>query len=72
MSITKAAHPSKCKTALLYFKYPVNLLFQNYCKAHPNMVVIDPLDNVRQILDRYEQYKLVEQSQMLEDGQWHL
>ena len=56
----------------MYSENPVNLLFQNYCKAHPNMVVIDPLDNVRQILDRYEQYKLVEQSQMLEDGQWNL
>lgn len=36
--------------------------FQAYVNAHPEMVVIDPVDNVRKLLDRYKQYQLVQES----------
>ncbi|XP_077551784.1 inositol-tetrakisphosphate 1-kinase-like isoform X1 [Haemaphysalis longicornis] len=36
--------------------------FERYCRAHPAVVVVDPLENVRKVLNRYHQYRLVEQS----------
>lgn len=33
--------------------------FQNYADKHPKVVVIDPLPNIRTLLDRYNQYNCV-------------
>uniref|UniRef100_A0A6B0V8Z2 Inositol-tetrakisphosphate 1-kinase n=4 Tax=Ixodes ricinus TaxID=34613 RepID=A0A6B0V8Z2_IXORI len=38
--------------------------FERFCKAHPEVLVLDPLENVRKVLNRYRQYKLVEQSKL--------
>lgn len=36
--------------------------FENYVRKHPEITVLDPLDNVRTLLDRYNQYRLIEES----------
>ncbi|RWS09694.1 inositol-tetrakisphosphate 1-kinase-like protein [Dinothrombium tinctorium] len=36
--------------------------FDNYCKANPEMILIDPLDKVRILMDRYKQYKVIDES----------
>ncbi|KAL3183611.1 hypothetical protein MRX96_033715 [Rhipicephalus microplus] len=36
--------------------------FERFCRAHPSVVVVDPLENVRKVLNRFHQYRLVEQS----------
>ncbi|XP_015925324.1 inositol-tetrakisphosphate 1-kinase [Parasteatoda tepidariorum] len=38
--------------------------FQDYVDNHPNLIVIDILANVRKLLDRYKQYKLVAESEL--------
>lgn len=38
-------------------------------QRHPEIVIIDSLDNVRKVLDRYRQYKIIEDSELaIEDG----
>ncbi|XP_054153055.1 inositol-tetrakisphosphate 1-kinase-like [Oppia nitens] len=44
-------------------------LFEDYINNHPEVVILDPLDNVRKLLDRYRQYKLIDDSELArEDG----
>ncbi|KFM71035.1 Inositol-tetrakisphosphate 1-kinase, partial [Stegodyphus mimosarum] len=38
--------------------------FQEYSNNHPDVVIIDPLPNVGNLLDRYRQYKLVDESEL--------
>ncbi|RWS17766.1 Inositol-tetrakisphosphate 1-kinase-like protein [Dinothrombium tinctorium] len=38
--------------------------FENYCKENPEMILIDPLDKVRILLNRYRQYKLIHESDL--------
>ncbi|KAG8193680.1 hypothetical protein JTE90_024043 [Oedothorax gibbosus] len=38
--------------------------FQKYVDSHPSMVVIDPLPNIENVLDRYRQYKIVDESEI--------
>lgn len=42
--------------------------FESYVRKHPEMVVLDPLDNNRSLLDRYKQYRLIEQSGLAKEG----
>ncbi|KAH9394501.1 Inositol-tetrakisphosphate 1-kinase [Tyrophagus putrescentiae] len=43
--------------------------FENYAKAHPEVVIIDSLDNVRKVLDRSRQYQIIDDSELAsEDG----
>lgn len=35
---------------------------------HPETVILDPLDNVRKLLDRYRQYKLIDDSELAREG----
>lgn len=42
--------------------------FENYVRKHPQTVILDPLDNNRALLDRYEQYRLIEQSGLPKEG----
>lgn len=42
--------------------------FESYVRKHPQTVVLDPLDNNRALLDRYEQYRLIEQSGLAKEG----
>lgn len=46
----------------------LNIPFQQYAKRHPHMVVVDSLDNVRKVLDRYRQYKIIENSELAIEG----
>ena len=49
--------------------------FQNYVNAHPELVVLDPVENVRKLLDRHTQYKMATKANSkanqlsMEDGQ---
>lgn len=38
--------------------------FERYCCAHPEVLVLDPLENVRKVLNRFHQYQLVERSKL--------
>lgn len=40
---------------------------QNYIAAHPEIIVIDRLDNIRKILDRYRQYMIIEESELAKE-----
>lgn len=42
--------------------------FQNYAENNPETIVIDPLPNMEKLLDRYRQYKLVEDSELQKEG----
>ncbi|CAG2102688.1 unnamed protein product [Medioppia subpectinata] len=43
--------------------------FEDYVDKHPEVVILDPLENVRKLLDRYRQYKLIDDSELArEDG----
>lgn len=42
--------------------------FQSYVRKNPQTVVLDPLDNNRSLLDRYKQYRLIEQSGLAKEG----
>jgi inositol-1,3,4-trisphosphate 5/6-kinase/inositol-tetrakisphosphate 1-kinase len=44
-------------------------LFEDYVNKHPEVIILDPLENVRKLLDRYRQYKLIDDSELArEDG----
>lgn len=40
------------------------LAFKKYINQHRNVIMIDPLQNVEKLLDRYRQYKLIEESEL--------
>lgn len=42
--------------------------FESYVRKHPETVMMDPLDNNRALLDRYKQYRLIEQSGLAKEG----
>lgn len=42
--------------------------FESYVRKHPETVILDPLDNNRALLDRYKQYRLIEQSGLAREG----
>lgn len=42
--------------------------FESYVRKHPETVVLDPLDNNRILLDRYKQYRLIEQSNLAKEN----
>lgn len=42
--------------------------FQSYVNSHPEMAVIDSLENVDKVLGRYEQYKIVNESEICDEG----
>ena len=35
---------------------------------HPETVILDPLENVRKLMDRYKQYKLIDDSELAREG----
>lgn len=41
--------------------------FERYLAARPQILVIDPIDNVRLLLDRLKTYQLIEESQLAKD-----
>lgn len=42
--------------------------FESYVRKHPQTVILDPLDHNRALLDRYKQYRLIEQSGLAKEG----
>lgn len=42
--------------------------FESYVRKHPQTVILDPLDNNRTLLDRYKQYRLIEESGLAREG----
>lgn len=42
--------------------------FESYVRKHPQTIILDPLDNNRALLDRYKQYRLIEQSGLAKEG----
>lgn len=42
--------------------------FESYVRKHPETVIMDPLDNNRALLDRFKQYRLIEQSELAKGG----
>lgn len=42
--------------------------FESYVRKHPQTVVLDPLDNNRALLDRYKQYRLIDQSGLAKEN----
>lgn len=42
--------------------------FESYVRKHPQTVILDPLDNNRTLLDRYKQYRLIEESGLAKEG----
>lgn len=42
--------------------------FESYCRKHPETVILDPLDNIRFLLDRYQQYRMIAESQLSKGG----
>lgn len=42
--------------------------FESYVRKHPQTVVLDPLDNNRALLDRYKQYRLIEQCELAKEN----
>lgn len=42
--------------------------FESYVRKHLQTVILDPLDNNRALLDRYKQYRLIEQSGLAKEG----
>jgi hypothetical protein len=41
---------------------------KDYVNKHPEVIILDPLDNVRKLLDRYRQYKLIDDSELAREG----
>ena len=41
---------------------------KEYVARHPELVVIDYMEGVRILIDRYKQYKLVEESDLAKEG----
>lgn len=42
--------------------------FESYVRKHPGTVILDPLDNNRALMDRYKQYRLIEQSDLAKEN----
>ncbi|GIY23612.1 hypothetical protein CDAR_590621 [Caerostris darwini] len=42
--------------------------FQKYIDSHPKMVIIDSFENIRKVLSRYEQYRIVNESEICNEG----
>jgi len=42
--------------------------FESYVRKNPHTIILDPLDNNRALLDRYKQYRLIEQSGLAKEG----
>lgn len=42
-----------------------------YIEKHPEVAVIDPLNNVRKLLDRYVSYQVIHDSQLEDIGQFN-
>lgn len=42
--------------------------FETYARKHPDVVILDSLENNRILLDRYRQYRLIEQSGLTKAG----
>lgn len=42
--------------------------FESYVRKHPKIVVLDPLDNNKALLDRYKQYRLIEQCELAKEN----
>lgn len=42
--------------------------FESYVRKHPRTVILDPLDNNRALMDRYKQYRLIEQSDLAKEN----
>ncbi|XP_053978682.1 inositol-tetrakisphosphate 1-kinase-like [Hylaeus volcanicus] len=40
---------------------------QEYCCQHPEVIVIDPLDNIRVLINRYKSYELIQQHVQFND-----
>lgn len=45
---------------------------QDYIANHPNIVMIDPLPNIRIILNRYDTYKMLQESSIFQNGLLHV
>jgi hypothetical protein len=41
---------------------------ESYIKDHPEVAIIDPLDNVRTLLDRYRSYSIIHNSDLEKAG----
>jgi len=41
---------------------------ESYIKDHPEVAIIDPLDNVRKLLDRYRSYSIIHNSDLEKAG----
>lgn len=42
---------------------------ESYIENHPEVAVIDPLDNVRKLLDRYISYRVIHDSNLEDIGE---
>lgn len=42
--------------------------FEEYIERHPEVAVLDPLSNVRKLLDRYNSYRAIRDSQLSKYG----
>lgn len=45
---------------------------EDYIKSHPEVVIIDPLENVRKLLDRYISYRVIHDSDLDKIGNYIL
>jgi len=44
---------------------------ESYVKDHPEVAIIDPLDNAQKLLDRYQSYSIIHNSDLGKAGeQW--
>jgi hypothetical protein len=41
---------------------------ESYIKDHPEVAIIDPLDSFRKLLDRYQSYSIIHNSDLKEAG----
>jgi len=48
------------------------LKLKDYVKRHPEVVVIDRMEGVRILMDRYRQYKLVDDSDLAREGNYRV
>jgi len=42
--------------------------FESHVRKHPQTIILDPLDNNRALLDRYKQYRLIEQCELAKEN----
>ena len=47
-------------------------MWQEFTKRHPEVVILDPLENLYKLLDRHVQYKFVQECDIVEEGRWSL